>query len=181
MELVLVESPYAGNVALNLDYLKTAMRDCFRRGEAPFASHMLYTQVLDDEKPDERTQGIEAGLAWGAMATKTVVYTDLGISTGMHFGIQRAHKEGRPVERRSIQPWLGNEAEASEIQHQEALKAQTREEVDVWLTEVFARGCSYDDGDESMLRLEAGIAGSNDHHNIFAVHVERRFRSANYG
>lgn len=50
MILVIIESPYAGDVDRNLEYLRAAMRDCLKRGEAPFASHALYTQpgVLDD-------------------------------------------------------------------------------------------------------------------------------------
>jgi len=74
------------------------------RGESPIASHLLFTQegVLNDKIPEERKLGIEAGLAWGAVAEKTVVYTDLGISEGMERGIERAEKEGRPVERRAL-------------------------------------------------------------------------------
>lgn len=46
--------------------------------------------------------GIEAGLAIGAFASKTVVYIDRGISPGMQYGIDRAEQEGRPVEYRSL-------------------------------------------------------------------------------
>lgn len=104
MKLVLVESPFAGDVDRNLRYLRAAMRDCLMRGEAPFASHALYTQpgVLDDGKPEERTLGIEAGLLWGAKADATVVYVDLGISPGMEQGIARANSEGRTV----VYRWL---------------------------------------------------------------------------
>lgn len=64
---VVVESPYAGDVERNLRYLRAALRDCLLRGEAPYASHAIYTQpgVLDDDIPSERTRGIHAGLAWG--------------------------------------------------------------------------------------------------------------------
>lgn len=67
-------------------------------------SHLLYTQedVLDDTNPDERLMGIEAGLAWGPASEATVVYQDLGISSGMKKGIDRAREEGRPVEFRSL-------------------------------------------------------------------------------
>lgn len=104
MRLVIVESPFAGDVEANLAYVRECMADCLRRGEAPFASHALYTQpgVLDDTKPEERALGIEAGLCWGAMAEATVVYTDRGISRGMELGIARAIAEGRFVEYRSI-------------------------------------------------------------------------------
>lgn len=102
MVLVIIESPFAGNVKKNTAYAKKCMRDCLERGEAPFASHLLYTQCLDDNKPAERVTGIEAGLAWGKMAAKTVVYTDRGISPGMEIGINRAIREGRKVEYRSL-------------------------------------------------------------------------------
>ena len=104
MRLVIVESPYAGDVETNLAYARECMRDCLQRGEAPLASHLLYTQtgVLDDNVPEERQQGIAAGLEWAFMADATVVYIDLGISKGMLDGINHAHKHGRPVERRSI-------------------------------------------------------------------------------
>lgn len=104
--LVIVETPYAGDdplsVAENTLYAQRAMKDCLDRGEAPFLSHLLYTQVLDDKDADQRRQGIEAGLAWGGCAHRTVVYTDFGISEGMKQGIDRATTEGRPVEFRIL-------------------------------------------------------------------------------
>lgn len=99
---VILESPYAGDVEKNVSYAKQCMLDCIRRNEAPFASHMLYTQILDDLKMDERDLGIEAGLVWGKVADKTVVYTDLGVSRGMQLGIDRAKSEGRTVEFRKL-------------------------------------------------------------------------------
>jgi hypothetical protein len=104
MKPVIVESPFSGDIEANVAYARRALRDCLARDEAPLASHLLYTQpgVLDDDKPEERAWGIEAGLIWGAMAEATVVYTDRGISRGMQFGIERAEKEGRPVEYRSL-------------------------------------------------------------------------------
>lgn len=103
--LVLVESPYAGHRRRNDAYLRACILDALRRGEAPFASHALYTQVLDDTIPEERAQGIEAGLAWGARAEVSAVYVDLGISGGMRLGIERAKAEGRTVEMRTVEGW----------------------------------------------------------------------------
>jgi hypothetical protein len=107
MRLVIVESPYAGDVDRNKAYARAAMHDCIRRGEAPFASHLLYTQpgVLNDQVKAERELGIKAGLAWGEKADATVVYDDLGVSEGMRQGIARATTAGRPVEMRSIPDW----------------------------------------------------------------------------
>lgn len=100
--LVIVESPYAGDVEANVAYARECLADCLRRGEAPLASHLLYTQVLDDLLPDERSLGIEAGLAWAVKADATVVYTDLGTSSGMGYGIKHAECLGRPVEYRTL-------------------------------------------------------------------------------
>lgn len=108
MNLVIIESPFAGPtpeiVLRNVTYARACMRDCLMRGEAPYASHLLYTQegVLDDTVPEDRALGIEAGLRWGKQASKTVVYHDLGISSGMKMGIERAEKEGRVIEYRLL-------------------------------------------------------------------------------
>lgn len=102
--LVILESPYAGDVGRNIAYAKACMRDCLFRGEAPYASHLLYTQdgITDDEIPEERSLGMRAGMAWGAKAAKTVVYIDHGISKGMEWGIEHANRIGRPVEYRQL-------------------------------------------------------------------------------
>ncbi|HXV30352.1 MAG TPA: hypothetical protein VD840_08480 [Sinorhizobium sp.] len=104
MKLVILESPFAGDVEANITYARACVRDCLLRGEAPIASHLLYTQpgILDDDVPAEREHGINAGLAWGRVAEKTVVYTDRGISRGMEYGIKRAGDEGREVELRTL-------------------------------------------------------------------------------
>lgn len=105
---VILESPYAGatpeEIATNVRFARACVRDCLLRGEAPIASHLLYTQegILRDEVPEERELGIQAGLAWGREAKRTVVYTDRGISRGMRYGIERAEREGRPVEYRQL-------------------------------------------------------------------------------
>lgn len=101
-DFVILESPFAGDVATNRAYAIQCLRDSLLRGEAPFASHLLYTEALDDTLPVERAMGIEAGLAIGKHAAKTVVYTDRGISRGMQYGIDRAISEKRPVEYRTI-------------------------------------------------------------------------------
>jgi hypothetical protein len=104
MRRVIVESPYAGDVDANLTYLRAALHDCLQRGEAPFASHAIYTQpgVLNDDDPAERRQGIEAGFAWRSAAAATVVYTDRGIAPGMQAGIDHANSINQPVEYRSL-------------------------------------------------------------------------------
>lgn len=102
--LVIIESPYAGPLD-NIWYAQACLLDSLRRGEAPIASHLLHTQVLDDLRPDERELGIEAGLAWYRVAEKCVVYEDFGISRGMAEGAARARSHGVPVEYRRLEAW----------------------------------------------------------------------------
>lgn len=104
MTPVIIESPFAGEVERNLRYVRAAMHDCILRGESPYASHALYTQegVLNDEVEYQRNLGIHAGFVWRALATKTVVYDDFGISRGMQYGIDHANKAGQEVETRQL-------------------------------------------------------------------------------
>jgi hypothetical protein len=93
VRLVIVESPYAGDLSLNVLYARKCVRDALLRGEAPLASHLLYTQpgILKDEIPEER-----------ALGDATVVYVDYGITKGMEQGIANAQISGRPVEYRKL-------------------------------------------------------------------------------
>lgn len=104
MRRVIIESPYAGDVERNVEYARRCVRDAVLRGESPIASHLLFTQpgILNDDIPEERQLGIDAGLAWRAVAEASIVYTDLGISTGMTYGIKAAGDSGIPVEYREI-------------------------------------------------------------------------------
>jgi hypothetical protein len=115
MRRVVMESPYAGDVAANLAYGRACIRDCLLREESPVASHLLYTQegILDDLDPVERAQGINAGHAWMHGAHAVVVYTDRGISSGMIAGINVAEFFGIPVERRTLPGWSAVAGEAA--------------------------------------------------------------------
>lgn len=80
------------------------MASCLRRGEAPYASHALYTQtgVLDDNVPEQRKLGIEAGYAWWDKADLIAFYLDLGWSHGMRAANERAGSSGKASEVRFI-------------------------------------------------------------------------------
>lgn len=125
LRLVVLESPYAGDVERHTRYAQACMRDSLQRGESPFVSHLLYTQVLNDGDPLERRAGIEAGLAWGVWAEATVVYTDLGVSDGMREGIRRAETEGRAVEYRRLGgAWALEDARAQRVAAELARREQ---------------------------------------------------------
>lgn len=132
MKLVIIESPLGsredgskldlnklGDQAeyrRNETYARRALLDSLRRGEAPFASHILYPLVLRDADPEERRMGMQAGFAWGEAVTmldeidgstsverpRRVVYVDYGITPGMLEGIEIARRQRAPVEYRKI-------------------------------------------------------------------------------
>ena len=104
MKKVILESPYAGNIEENIAYARLCVRDSLLKGEAPIASHLLYTQqsILNDAIDIERQQGIDAGLAWLKVADLHVAYIDKGISNGMKYGINAANKAGLITEYRKI-------------------------------------------------------------------------------
>lgn len=108
MRLVILESPFAPTngftVERNIEYARACVRDSLSRGEAPIASHLLYTQpgILNDDIPEERQWGIDAGLAWKAVAQGSVVYVDHGVTRGMEYGIAAAQAAGLPIEYRKI-------------------------------------------------------------------------------
>jgi hypothetical protein len=104
MKRVIIESPYAGHIDRNVSYARQAMRDSLERGEAPIASHLLYTQpgILRDDVLSERETGIKAGLAWRSAADLTVFYTDLGWSPGMTKALALCMDERRAFEVRNI-------------------------------------------------------------------------------
>ena len=106
MRRVIIESPYRANTAARIfthtEFARWCMLDCIKRGEAPFASHLAYTNLLDDQNPVERAQAIAMGLSWAEVADATIVYTDLGITEGMQQGIDAATAANRPIEYRQL-------------------------------------------------------------------------------
>ena len=102
MKRVIIESPYAGDIDNNVSYARLCLKDSLMRGEAPIASHLLHTQVLDDTIKEEREMGIKAGLEWLRVAELMAVYVDLGISKGMKSAINEALIKGVQIEYRNI-------------------------------------------------------------------------------
>lgn len=84
MNRVVICSPYAaGNIEVNLEYARDALRHSLDHGEAPFASHLLYPQVADDTNPRERYHAMQAEYEWIAVCDIVAFYVDRGWSPGM--------------------------------------------------------------------------------------------------
>lgn len=91
MKRICIESPLSGDFAKNIEYARRCMRYVLDLGHAPFASHLLYTQVLDDRVPDHRGRGLEAGLAMGDSCDERWFFLKDGeLSRGMTLAWERA-------------------------------------------------------------------------------------------
>jgi site-specific recombinase len=120
-ELVVIESPYASHnvpdLNRNYNYARACIADSLARGEAPFASHLFYTQFLDDKHEASRRTGLMCGWAWLSRATLVAVYLDLGWSSGMREGVSLARSMKIRIEERSVPGWVAPQtvAEANAI------------------------------------------------------------------
>jgi hypothetical protein len=108
--LTIIESPYAGDVEKNVEYARHCVHNSLLLGEAPIASHLLYTQkgILDDNIPEERRMGIDAGLEWIRVAEQVVYYVDNGWSDGMrasHEYVKTHFPEKRIILRKIFNPF----------------------------------------------------------------------------
>ncbi len=105
MKRVIVESPFAGECRRNVLYARRCMAHSLHLGEAPFLSHLLYTQCLDDNSAEQRGLGITAGYVWGMHAELVAFYLDLGSSDGMDAAKKRYQSLGIQTVDRLIGDW----------------------------------------------------------------------------
>lgn len=98
MTPVVIESPYAGQVERNREYLQQCIRDCLARGETPYASHQMLTDALSDDDPEQRSEGIRAGLemskALFLVGARVAFFVDYGWSGGMLAAREEYEKTG---------------------------------------------------------------------------------------
>ena len=114
MKIAVVESPYratsAFELARNLSYARDLCAFMTSIGYSPNASHLLLTQFLDDRDPEQRRQGIEAGLAMRRVADLHVFGIDLGYSSGMEDALEIAKSDNRPWREVSLPQWASTVA-----------------------------------------------------------------------
>lgn len=117
MRIVCLESPfkpseddiatYAGRYSpaellrQNLIYARLALLNSLKLGEAPLASHLLYTQVWS-EGSETRENGIKAGIEMHHRADLVAFYVDLGMSSGMQRAAMNAKLINTEQARRAI-------------------------------------------------------------------------------
>lgn len=101
MKIVYICSPYrAKNSAQfdrNIDYAQEITRQALEAGLAPITPHLYMTQCLNEDKPQERAQGMAAGLALLESCAFVIAGTRYGISEGMRQEIETATALRIPV------------------------------------------------------------------------------------
>lgn len=135
--IVIIESPYAGDIEKNVAYAWMCLKDSCIRGEAPFASHLLYTGgghagfareaaggTSDPKHWMSREEGLRRCESFRAAATKTVFYTDMGWSSGMIRAREAAERLGHPTEERKLPELEGDVSEDEEEAEMKAWSAK---------------------------------------------------------
>ena len=106
MKRVFISSPYAATSERssleNVVYARDAVRHSLDQGEAPFASHLLYPNVLDDTDPRDRARAMQAAFEWLSTSDLVAFYVDHGWSHGMLQELKAARLFHRLVEVRSL-------------------------------------------------------------------------------
>jgi hypothetical protein len=95
-KLVYIASPYAGDVDRNIETAKLYCRFALQNDCDFIAPHLLYPQVLNDDKPSEREACIKMGVRLLAFADELWV-CEQRISEGMKIEIEEAKRLGIPI------------------------------------------------------------------------------------
>lgn len=113
MNVVIIESPYSGDIERNIRYAQEAMTDSRKRGEIPIVPHLLWTQhhlapnyFVHDNDPKYEVCGRETSInhikELRRRADKVVFYIDYGYSSGMEIGLNHCYEENIPFEERVL-------------------------------------------------------------------------------
>lgn len=95
-KIIYVASPYAGDIEKNVRYAQDACRAVLLAGAHPYAPHLYITNILRDDVPVEREQGLKTGLAFLAVCDELWVFGSR-ISNGMAGEIAEAMRLDKPI------------------------------------------------------------------------------------
>ena len=99
MKRVFIYSPFrAANLtewSRNMLYAQELCRFALDNDCAPFAPHLIYPGILDDENEAERSCGIRAGLMFMQACQELWLGLRYGLSEGMNFELHQAQSSVR--------------------------------------------------------------------------------------
>lgn len=113
--VVVLESPFSGDIPVHVAYAQRAMTHARSKGEVVIAPHLMWTQhhkcpdhfVSDyDPKYQVENGGRDAALKQihelRRRVNVVVFYIDYGYSSGMKDGLEQCKRDGIPMEERCI-------------------------------------------------------------------------------
>ena len=91
-------SPYRAKTETELDnhidYAQEITSKAMAAGLAPITPHLYLTQVTNDEIPEQRARGLEAGQALLLLCDCLLIGNRYGVSAGMQAEIKLAEQQG---------------------------------------------------------------------------------------
>lgn len=93
---VFICSPFGGDIERNTERARKYMRFAAMQNTIPFAPHLLYPQVLDDDDPAQRELGLFFGTVWLGKCHELWVFGH-SITDGMQREIAMAEKRRIPI------------------------------------------------------------------------------------
>lgn len=94
--LIYICSPFSGEVERNIANARRYSRFAVDAGFIPIAPHLLFPQLLCDERAQERKLGLQFGIALLSKCTEVWVFGD-DVSPGMREEIKRAKWQNRKL------------------------------------------------------------------------------------
>ena len=115
-KFVYICSPCRGDYKKNLQQARDYCREIVKKWPdvVPIAPHLYFLQFLDDTVPNERSLGMEAGIALLDMCDEIWVYGLSSPSEGMKAEIEYAKEHGIPI-RNGHNAWKENDHPEEEI------------------------------------------------------------------
>ena len=94
--IVYICSPYSGNVNRNIEMARKYSRFAVDKHYLPIAPHLLFTQFMNDESPEERETAIFMNFVLMSKCAEIWVFGDV-ISKGMQSEINRAKRKNMKI------------------------------------------------------------------------------------
>ena len=94
--LVYICSPFSGDVESNVERTKHFCRFALKSGQIPLAPHLMFTQFVDDNDPDERGLALFMDIVLMGKCQELWVLGDV-ITGGMKVEIETAKRRRQPI------------------------------------------------------------------------------------
>lgn len=94
-DLLYVCSPYRGDTKRNKEYARKLTRAALDNGFIPVTVHLYLTEATDDTNPEERVQGMAAGMKILENCKYILIGDRYGISEGMKAEMTFAAVKGK--------------------------------------------------------------------------------------